>query len=137
MESVRIRGTGTGQSDILSGVTGAAAFVAMSLLLHMPLWLSALLAAGVYLGIRFVARPGVSAVQESLTEAELIQRIGQLVPAIANPRVRGRISESCGQAQRVLSFLDQHPEKAGAWRGVVRECLQSTLRIVERYVELS
>ena len=53
-----------------------------------------------------------------------------------NPRLRGQVTSICDQAQRFLAFLDQHPEKE-AWRPIVRECLQSTLRIVERYAQLS
>jgi hypothetical protein len=37
----------------------------------------------------------------------------------------------------VLLFLAQHPEKADPWQELVRQSVESTVRIVERYVELS
>jgi hypothetical protein len=51
--------------------------------------------------------------------------------------VQSKIAQIDDGARRVLAYLEQHPEKAGGWRGIVRECLESTLRIVRRYLELS
>jgi hypothetical protein len=126
-----------GGTDLASGVAAAAAFLAMVFPLHMVLWVSALLAAGVYLGVSLATRGSGRESAESVTEGELIHRIEQQSRPISNPRVRSRIAQICQQASGVLFFLEEHPEKAEAWRGIVRECLQSTLRVVERYVEFS
>jgi len=123
-------------TDIAAGLGAALAFLVMLFLLHMPLWLGVALAAGVYAGIALLGRTA-SPAQLEPTGHELLQQIHESARSIANARVRQKIGALLGQAQRVLVFLDEHPERADAWRGVVRECLQSSLRIVNRYADLS
>jgi hypothetical protein len=123
-------------TEVAAGVGAALAFLAMLFLLHMPLGLGVLLAACVYAGIALLGRSAAPARVEP-TEQELLQQIHESARSIANARVRQKIGALLGQAQRVLVFLEEHPERADAWRAVVRECLQSSLRIVNRYADLS
>src|SRR5262249_25682436 len=53
------------------------------------------------------------------------------------PRVQARIGEITQQARAFLAFLNEHPDRAAAWREIVRDCLESTDRIVGRYVEIA
>jgi 5-bromo-4-chloroindolyl phosphate hydrolysis protein len=126
-----------GGTDVVAGLTAAAAFLGMVFLLGMNLGLSALLAALLYLGMWLVTRSPARDTPPGVTEAELLEQLGALQPTISNRQVREKIAEICDGARRVLIFLEEHPEKASAWRGIVRECLESTLRIVRRYQELS
>src|SRR5438128_2351960 len=109
----------------------------MVFLLRMEVWLGILLAAGIYLGVRLVTRKAPREVPESVATEELLRQIEQLSRNIANAAVRDRIIQILQQARSVLDFLEQHPAQAETWRGIVRECLQSTQRIVQRYAELS
>lgn len=124
-------------SDIAAGVIAAAAFVALVFLLHMPLWLGVFLAVCVYIGIWLFNRRPVREETESVTESVLLHQIDQLSHAVANPSVRSKIEVIQAEAGALRAFLAQHPDKEEAWRGIIRECLQSTLRIGQRYVELS
>jgi hypothetical protein len=123
-------------TDLALGLAAAGAFLAMVFLLQMHVLLAAPLAGGVYLGLRLLTA-GPTASPALPSEAELIQAIGQHAHAVREPRVQRQLAEICRQAQLFLAYLQQHPQEAGAWRGVVRECLDSTLGIVQRYVELS
>jgi len=124
-----------GVTDLVLGLVAAGAFLGMVFLLHMHVIIAALLGGGVYVGLRLVtARPPSSPALP--TEEELIRNIGQHAYAVKEPRVQRQLSEICRQAQLFLAYLQQHPQEAGAWRGVVRECLDSTLGIVQRYVQL-
>jgi hypothetical protein len=124
-------------SDLAAGVAAAAAFLVMVLLLKMALWIGALLAAAVYAGVWLLYGVPAALPQRDATEEELIHRIGQLYQPIANHRVREQIAQICDQARRVSAFLKEHPERIDPWRAILRECLLSTLRILERYVELA
>jgi len=122
-------------TDLALGLAAAGVFLAMVFLLHMHVLLAAPLAGGVYVGLRLItAASPASPVLPS--EEELIRRIGQHADAVMEPRVQQQLGEICRQAQLFLAYLQQHPQEAGAWRGVVRECLDSTLGIVQRYVQL-
>src|SRR5436309_1129706 len=113
-------GRQSGNEDLVAGVAAAAAFLLFVFLLHVWLWVGALLAVGVYVGVRL-----------------LVQQLNELCPSVPEPRVRSRVAEIGDQAGRVLEYLDQHAARSGAWRPIVRECLESTLKILQRYVELS
>jgi 5-bromo-4-chloroindolyl phosphate hydrolysis protein len=123
-------------TDIAAGVTAAASFLVMVFLLGMHLGLSALLAAGVYLGTWLITRQA-GGTPDRASEAELLRQLDALCRTVPNPQVQRKIAQIDDGARRVLAFLEQHPEKADGWRGIVRECLESTLRIVRRYLELS
>jgi hypothetical protein len=118
-------------------VAAAGSFLGMIFGLGMPLWLGVPLAALVYGGIRLALPYTVREGAESVSEAALLREIDQLCRSVANPRVRGKIAAIRDQAATLRAFLDQHPDKAQAWDGILRECLESTLRITRRYVELS
>jgi hypothetical protein len=130
-------------TDLISGVIAALAFLAMVFALRMELWLGILLAAGIYLAVRLITRKAPHDLPETVTEEELLREIHQLSGTVANPAVRDRIIQILQQARSVLDFLEQSTRFAGTraqaetWRGIVRECLQSTQRIVQRYAELS
>jgi glutamine synthetase adenylyltransferase len=124
-------------SDLAAGVAAALAFLVMVLVLKMALWLGALLAAAVYAGVWLLYGAPAALPRREATEDELIHRIAQLYQPVENPRVREQVGRICEQARRVSAFLKEHPERIDPWRDILRECLQSTLRILERYVELA
>jgi hypothetical protein len=124
-------------TEIAAGVGAAGALLAMIFLLGMPLWLGIFLAALVYAGARLLAHQTSRELPEGATEAEMLRQIDQLCQAVPNPRVRSKIAAIRDQAGLLRAFLEQHPDKDEAWSGILRECLESTLRISRRYVELS
>jgi hypothetical protein len=67
----------------------------------------------------------------------LVREIEELSLRVPNPEVRARIGRICEKGARFIQFLAEHPAQATAWGGIVRECLDGTLQIVERYLELS
>jgi len=134
---VRKAGKQVAGTEVAAGVIAAGALLAMIFALGMPLWLGVFLAALVYAGVRLLAHHTSRELPEAATEPELLGQIDQLCRAVANPRVRSKIAAIREQAGTLRAFLEQHPEKAEAWNGILRDCLESTLRITRRYVELS
>ena len=128
----RDRGT-----DLMVGLIAAAAFLLMVFLLRMNVLLAGVLGGAVYLGLRLVMSGAAPPAPPVVSEQELLRSISQHAIAVSNLPVRRKLEGICQQAQRFLAFLEQHPDEAAAWRSIVRECLESTLRIIERYVQLA
>ena len=95
------------------------------------------LSATVYVGVWLVVQGGGSPRERRATEEELIRQLSERYPQLPNPATRQRIAAICAQSSRFLEFIRQDPERGAAWRGIVGECLQTTLRIVDRYGELA
>jgi len=128
------RGPGT---DLVAGLVAAVAFLVMVFPLAVNLWLSIALAGLVYAGARLGLTRGEAPAPRALDSRELIRQIGQLCAAIPSAKVRERVAETLRQASGILSYLDAHPDKGTVWRGIVCDSLESTRRVVQRYVELS
>ena len=126
-----------GTTDLVAGLIAAAAFLLLVFLLRMNVLLAGVLGGAIYLGLRLVMSGATAPPPPVVSETELLRSIGQQADAVSNLPVRRKLEGICQQAQRFLAFLDQHPDEAAAWRSIVRECLESTLRIVERYVQLT
>jgi hypothetical protein len=126
-------------SDLVAGIAAAVAFLIFVLPLGFLPWLSALLAGGVYLGVKLLgtAAPAALPEPERPAPAAMLQEIAQLNRRIARPGVRAKIDSLCQQAGGIQAYFQANPEAAGVWRGFFSECLGSTLEVVRRYVELA
>ena len=123
--------------DLLPGIVAAAGFLLLVFGLQMALWLAVGLALCLYAGVWLLTRRTTAAVPETVRAMTLVQQIGERGFRIPNPEVRQRVSRICEQGSRFIQFLMENPTQGDAWAGIVRECLEGTLRIVDRYLELS
>lgn len=122
--------------DLVQGLAAAGAFLGMVFVLRMHVLFAAVLAGGVYLGLRLLTTRPAATASPKLSEEELIRGIAQHAAAVKSPQVKQQLLEICRQAQLFRDYLRQHPREAGSWGVVVRECLESTLGIVQRYAQL-
>ena len=129
------RGRGRSGSDLVAGIVAAVAFLGMVFALGMNLLLAGVLAGAVYVGVALLGRQVQTEPREP-TDAELLQRIEQLLPAVTDLRVRRKIAGLVGEARTALAYLQQHPNQDGGWRPLIRDCLASTQMITYRYADL-
>lgn len=127
-------------SDLLPGILAAVALLVMVFLLAVPVILGVILAGLAYLGFWLVVRrPALSqpAAAPPLSESRLLEEIDSLSRSLAHPNVRVRTASIREQVAVLTGFLDEHPSRNAALRPVLRECLESTLRVLHRYADLS
>src|SRR5262249_42522649 len=106
----------SGGSDLISGIVAAVGVLLMVVLLRFPVWLGVLLASGLCGGTWLATRAALPAAQPRLDEEALLRHIAGLYRSVPNPRVQARIGEITQQARAFLAFLNEHPDRAAAWR---------------------
>lgn len=127
----------TAGGDLLPGIVAAVGFLLLVFGLQMALGLAVGLALCLYAGVWLLTRRSAPTVPETAQAMALVEHISERSTRIPNPEVGQRVSRICQQGSRFIQFLMENPTQGDAWAGIVRECLAGTLRIVDRYLELS
>jgi len=124
-------------ADLIPGLVATIAFLGMGWLLGVSLiWLSGLLAIGVYLGIRWLM-PAIEAQEEAqpIPARELLKQIRQIQPQIRLADVQQRVQGVCDWAGALLDYCDKYPENAAESLFLVRQYLQLTQTGVTLFLE--
>lgn len=138
-------------SDILCPVGGIAAFLASYFPLALPLWLSALAAAAVFLAVALIFRPNRFRLGKIQTENEAeyrslesiigdgYQRIDELhgyVRKVRNPAVSAQVAKICSVGDKIFGYIQKNPQKVRGARLFFTYYLDTTCNILNRYCEL-
>ncbi len=130
-----------------AGVTGGivgAAFV----LAGAPWLLAAAAAAAGYFGARLMLQGDSSGIQVDLSSVlspeefvqaveERVESLRKLEPQIPDPGMQGKVKRIRGVAQEILEDLKRHPEDVPHARRFFNYYFDTTLKILEKYIEFA
>lgn len=134
---------------IIAALSASALFLLLFLLLNWNLMVCILLCVGVYFGLFFLLKPsrkiagmdveflpGGEEMQKLLEDARAdLLRIERAVRAIAASDVRRDGEELYAAGMRILDYLKENPDKIKLARRFFTYYLDTTAKILERYVE--
>lgn len=134
---------------IIAALSASALFLLLFLLLNWNLMVCILLCVGVYFGLFFLLKPsrkiagmdveslpGGEEMQKLLENARAdLLRIERAVHAIAASDVRRDGEELYAAGMRILDYLKENPDKIKLARRFFTYYLDTTAKILERYVE--
>lgn len=134
---------------IIAALSASALFLLLFLLLNWNLMVCILLCVGVYFGLFFLLKPsrkiagmdveslpGGEEMQKLLEDARAdLLRIEHAVRAIAASDVRRDGEELYAAGMRILDYLKENPDKIKLARRFFTYYLDTTAKILERYVE--
>lgn len=134
---------------IIAALSASALFLLLFLLLNWNLMVCILLCVGVYFGLFFLLKPsrkiagmdveslpGGEEMQKLLEDARAdLLRIERAVHAIAASDVRRDGEELYAAGMRILDYLKENPDKIKLARRFFTYYLDTTAKILERYVE--
>lgn len=129
-----------GIPDLVPGMAGVIAFLAVLALLGSGwLWLSALLAVGTYLGVRWILpsprKAGEVVEEKPVTTREVLSQVAELSRCVPDAGLQRRLRGICDQADSLLRYFDAHPERADESLFVIRQYLQLARTGVQRFVD--
>lgn len=121
----------------MPGVAGAGAFLGMFWLLGAPwLWLSAVLALGVYWGVKWILPAKTPAEEASSPDPRVLLRtLANLIPPLSPPSLQAKLVDVCEKADLLLRYAEANPVRAADSQFVVTQYLDLTQTGVERYLE--
>lgn len=126
------------QSDILPGVTAAAAFLALAYPLGLPLWISLPLSIGIYVGLRFLFSKDRK--REDQEVAETIEQIRFISRSLgddtASTDIKKRVLELCDVSDQLLSALRNRPEDTARDIGLLQLYLQLVREPISQFISL-
>jgi hypothetical protein len=139
-----------GTSTLVAGVAAAVALPVSALLLGLPLWLSAAIAAGVFIGLRLALRPrGLGLRLDDMAEArsetvrsltaEATAALGRLNGAareIEDPPMKATVGALATTAGAILTQVKDQPERAMAVRRLLTFYLPNAAAIAEGWQTL-
>ena len=134
---------------IIAALSASALFLLLFLLLNWNLMVCILLCVGVYFGLFFLLKPsrkiagmdveslpGGEEMQKLLEDARAdLLRIERAVRAIAASDVRRDGEELYAAGMRILDYLKENPDKIKLARRFFTYYLDTTAKILERYME--
>ena len=134
---------------IIAALSACALFLLLFLLLNWNLMVCILLCVGVYFGLFFLLKPsrkiagmdveslpGGEEMQKLLEDARAdLLRIERAVHAIAASDVRRDGEELYAAGMRILDYLKENPDKIKLARRFFTYYLDTTAKILERYME--
>ncbi|MFR8034159.1 MAG: 5-bromo-4-chloroindolyl phosphate hydrolysis family protein [Lachnospiraceae bacterium] len=134
---------------IIAALSASALFLLLFLLLNWNLMVCILLCVGVYFGLFFLLKPsrkiagmdveslpGGEEMQKLLEDARAdLLRIERAVHAIAASDVRRDGEELYAAGMRILDYLKENPDKIKLARRFFTYYLDTTAKILERYME--
>lgn len=125
------------RTDLAAGITAALAFLALTFALHFNIFVSAALAIGTYAGIRMLLSDRPSAPPPPRPLREVLNELYSLIQSLPPTHVRQKVIDIHKQATAVLAYFNENPGESAIWDDIVRDCLDSTLRLVRRYSGLA
>jgi 5-bromo-4-chloroindolyl phosphate hydrolysis protein len=134
-----------GTSTLFAGVAAAAALPVCALLLGLPLWLSAAVAGGIFIGLKLALRPSgfgldIGALQEAQSEtvrgliadgSAALDRLRRTVPAIKDQSMHGAVQTLAGTADKILARVSADPTRAMGVRRFLTFYLPNAASIAE------
>lgn len=129
----------------------AVVFVGLYVLLHWSLVISLLLAIGIYIGLTLFLKPsrkiagidvaempGGEALADLLDEADNdLTSIRSATKRILEPQVREQAQALYTTGTRICDYLEENPQKIRLARRFLTYYLDTTAKLLDRYVELS
>ena len=125
------------RTDLVAGITAALAFLALAFALHFNIFVSAALAVGTYAGIRMLLTERPAAPPPPRPLREVLNELYTLIQSLPPTQVRQKVIDIHQQASTMLAYFNENPSEAAVWDDIVRDCLDSTLRLVRRYAGLA
>src|SRR5262249_18487197 len=134
-----------GTSTLLAGVAAAIALPGSVLLLGLPLWLGAVIAAGVFLGLHLPLRPsGLGLKLDDMAEAQsqparsllaeggaALERLNSAERLIKDASMRAAVGTLCSTAGGILDHVKAEPERVMAVRRLLTFYLPNAAALAE------
>ncbi len=139
-----------GTSTLIAGVAGALAFPLLALGLSLPLWLSLVVALGVFGGLLLLLRPSgfglnVDAMSEAQSEtvrgligdgSAALSRIKRIAPAIKDPAMQASLQSLTKTSDQILAHIQGDAGRAMAVRRYLTFYLPNAASIAEGWQTL-
>jgi 5-bromo-4-chloroindolyl phosphate hydrolysis protein len=139
-----------GTSTLLAGALGAIALPVCVFLLHLPFWLSVIVAVGVFVGLRLALRPsGFGLKLDDMSEAqretvqgligdgnEALDRLKRTIPNIKDARMKAMVQNLGTTADKVFARLKGNPDRAMTVRRLLTFYLPNAASIAEGWQTL-
>lgn len=136
---------------LVATAVAAVVFVGLYVLLHWSLVISLLLAIGLYIGLTLFLKPsrkiagidvaempGGEALADLLDEADNdLMSIRSATKRILEPQVREQAQALYTTGTRICDYLEENPQKIRLARRFLTYYLDTTAKLLDRYVELS
>ncbi len=134
-----------GTSTLLAGIAGALTFPALALGLALPLWLSLLVAGGVFGGLVLALRPSgfglnLNAMMEAQSDTvrglladggAALTRIKRIAPAIKDPAMKASVLALAATSDQILAHVQGDTARAMAVRRYLTFYLPNAASIAE------
>jgi hypothetical protein len=141
---------GRGTSTLIAGAAGAVVLPALALGLALPLWLSAVVAAGVFGGLQLALRPGGGGLdQGAYLEAQTdtvrglisdgsaaLDRLRMIAPKIKDQAMQAAVQNLSTMAAKILARVGNDPTRAMAVRRLLTFYLPNAASIAEGWQTL-
>ena len=139
-----------GTSTLLAGVAAAIALPGCVLLLGFPLWLGAVIAAGIFVGLRLALRPSgfglklddmaeaqTQTVRSLLAEGEAaLERLNAAQRQIEDKSMQAAVATLCATADGILAHVKAEPERVMAVRRLLTFYLPNAAALAEGWQTL-
>ncbi|MBV9993326.1 MAG: 5-bromo-4-chloroindolyl phosphate hydrolysis family protein [Alphaproteobacteria bacterium] len=142
---------GRESATLIAGLAAAVAFPALALGLSLPLWLSAVVTAGVFAGLWYLLRSGGRAGvdDEALLDAraetargliddasDALARLKQVAPKIQDQTMRGEVQALAKTTDGVIADVRANPDRAMSVRRMFTFYLPNALGVAEGWQTL-
>jgi hypothetical protein len=139
-----------GTSTLIAGVAGALAFPLLVFGLALPLWLSLVVALGIFGGLLLALRPrGFGFDVDAMTEAQsdtvrglisdgtaALSRIKRIAPAIGDPAMKSAVQSLAATSDQILAHVGNDSSRAMAVRRYLTFYLPNAASIAEGWQTL-
>jgi hypothetical protein len=139
-----------GTSTLIAGVAGALAFPLLVFGLALPLWLSLVVALGIFGGLLLALRPrGFGFDVDAMTEAQsdtvrglisdgtaALGRIKRIAPAIGDPAMKSAVQSLAATSDQILAHVGNDSSRAMAVRRYLTFYLPNAASIAEGWQTL-
>lgn len=139
----------TGVPILVAGTAAALALPLLAFRVHLPLWLAAVIALGVFYGLKLILEPGperpaprlntetldgarLETAQALITEGRAaLDRLVQATRGLRDPAMKAELKQLTATADRVLGDLREDPSRAMAVRRLLTFYLPNAASVAE------